>query len=105
MGGIATCCVDKDANDILKVAEGTNDEEYLKTRHNQLHYPNRRQLQPDPNPTLTLTKFGFGRAIMPFLSHKLAIYSETSITMLMLTLASLTPKFNFSRILLVAQAL
>ena len=43
-----------------------------------------------------LTKFGCGRAIMPRLSHKLAIYSETSITMLILTLTSLTPKFNLT---------
>ena len=39
MGGVATCIDNKEASNVLKVAEGANDDEYVITRHGQFRTP------------------------------------------------------------------
>ena len=39
MGGVATCVAVREASNVLKVAEGVNDDEYIITRHGQLKTP------------------------------------------------------------------
>ena len=39
MGGVATCVAVREASNVLKVAEGVNDDEYIITRHGQFRTP------------------------------------------------------------------
>ena len=39
MGGVATCIDNKEASNVLKVAEGADDDEYVITRHGQFRTP------------------------------------------------------------------